>query len=839
MSEDDVTLAAPAPVSVTADQPSETRPKYKSWRKKYRKMKARFDDIMKVNSNMFKEEQKLEALAKRLQEQNDQLLDIALDLNSSIELPPKLRFNIKWRPDRTEIERISDLESANRALYEANRLAQEGRIAHAEVVQLRASLERHLASSEAVALSSLENEVPYPTFDRTDPNGIVECADDVAYLTSAHEAEYLERLDAKYGDPLTLSTAPPKEKSPPPFASMTAREVEREVELRNPLSVHNWLKKHNININEAADDKSDAGTPATGKKGGRNLAKKVGDRAVERAREREDGSPMSTATGGPELEDDLDEGPPRGRRARDPDESYRPKGGRSGKSKRKREDGEPRGASKKPKTSIGGASDAYQQLVGRTQEIWSIHPMPASTSPSPPPVSDTKKRKRSSVPAEELEVDVNLPEPPSKKALRRAKKGKSSSGPKASLNDVSDLVDEAPNSPAPGPSSDSPTDSKPARSPHGIWIGNLTFTTTPLTLRHFLTTTASLSPTAITRINLPLSQRPLLPIQARQILTKTTDLLSLLPAGTPRPDAPKYQNKGFAYIDLDSAESLFLALQATETLLDGRKVLIKDANNFEGRPAPTPTTSTTTPANTAVKDEKPRSKKVFVGNLSFDVTREDLERHFGQAGEVEDAFVATFEDTGKCKGFGWVRFGDEEAAERAVRGWVWKTEGGDEVEVEDEEIEEALKGTEDGDEDGDSGEESGEAKGKRRKELSAPKKRKWWINKLNGRMLRCEYAEDASTRYKKRFGKGRRTDGEKEGYVAGGAGQERAYPPKRDRAGDDSRPKRTKGTSDERAEMRRKKHRDARTIAPGAALANAPRQSGAIVQSKGKKVTFD
>lgn len=47
------------------------KPKYKSWRKKYRKMKVRFDDMMKDNSTMFKEEEKLELLSKRLQEQNE------------------------------------------------------------------------------------------------------------------------------------------------------------------------------------------------------------------------------------------------------------------------------------------------------------------------------------------------------------------------------------------------------------------------------------------------------------------------------------------------------------------------------------------------------------------------------------------------------------------------------------------------------------------------------------------------------------------------------------------------------------------------------------------------
>ena len=73
MSDDEIVVTASAP-DKTADPSPESRPKYKSWRKKFRKMKIRFDDTMKINSTMFKEEQKLEALAKRLQEENEYVL---------------------------------------------------------------------------------------------------------------------------------------------------------------------------------------------------------------------------------------------------------------------------------------------------------------------------------------------------------------------------------------------------------------------------------------------------------------------------------------------------------------------------------------------------------------------------------------------------------------------------------------------------------------------------------------------------------------------------------------------------------------------------------------------
>jgi hypothetical protein len=71
MSDDEQIAAGPQSEINSNAQPSTDKPKYKSWRKKYRKMKAHFDDVLKENNTLFVEEQKLDALNKRLQEQNE------------------------------------------------------------------------------------------------------------------------------------------------------------------------------------------------------------------------------------------------------------------------------------------------------------------------------------------------------------------------------------------------------------------------------------------------------------------------------------------------------------------------------------------------------------------------------------------------------------------------------------------------------------------------------------------------------------------------------------------------------------------------------------------------
>jgi RNA recognition motif-containing protein len=57
---------------------------------------------------------------------------------------------------------------------------------------------------------------------------------------------------------------------------------------------------------------------------------------------------------------------------------------------------------------------------------------------------------------------------------------------------------------------------------------------------------------------------------------------------------------------------------------------------------------------------------VFVGNLSFDVTRDELIQAFSAAGKVVDAKVPTDRETGRPRGFAFVEFESDEAAEKSI-----------------------------------------------------------------------------------------------------------------------------------------------------------------------------
>lgn len=84
-----------------------------------------------------------------------------------------------------------------------------------------------------------------------------------------------------------------------------------------------------------------------------------------------------------------------------------------------------------------------------------------------PETSDSRKRKSQ---IDEIEVDLSLPEPPSKKAKRLLKKGK----PLPEKPKSDDEAESEDGLPIPkGASKGGKGDKKSQRSEHGIWIGNL------------------------------------------------------------------------------------------------------------------------------------------------------------------------------------------------------------------------------------------------------------------------------------------------------------------------------------------------------------------------------
>lgn len=247
---------------------------------------------------------------------------------------------------------------------------------------------------------------------------------------------------------------------------------------------------------------------------------------------------------------------------------------------------------------------------------------------------------------EEIEIKLDGDTPLSKKELRRIKKGKTTleelqkkkakklAKAAASGSTQQKEAKETIESGESGETAESDqttkadTEKQPKRSDFGIWIGNLSFETTRDDLINFIVSKSDqISKSDIARVNLP---------------TRGT------------------KNRGFAYIDFNTEDQLNSAIALSETDLNGRKVLIKNANSYEGRPAkPEGLTSTLS--------KNPPSRILFVGNLSFDTTSDLLKDHFQHCGEIVKIRMATFEDSGKCKGFAFIDFKDVDGPTKALK----------------------------------------------------------------------------------------------------------------------------------------------------------------------------
>ena len=60
------------------------------------------------------------------------------------------------------------------------------------------------------------------------------------------------------------------------------------------------------------------------------------------------------------------------------------------------------------------------------------------------------------------------------------------------------------------------------------------------------------------------------------------------------------------------------------------------------------------------------STKLYVGNLSFNTSSEQLETIFGEAGTVQSASVVEDRETGRSRGFGFVELSTKEEAQAAI-----------------------------------------------------------------------------------------------------------------------------------------------------------------------------
>lgn len=211
MSLQDIMNPTDAPPPPAEEQPKEQKTPMRSWRKKYRKLNLRFQKVMDESNQLWKDEHKAKALARRLQEENDQLLEILLDLNDDAHLPEHYDLILSNDPRYLQQYKASTLNegTVTKSLEEML-----GRIPHTED-----------APSDPSLLPPDLTGDKYP-----------------GYLDFAYEEEYLNNLDTQLGEDDAAIIALAERGARPPLSRHVPSE--KDLQTSNPNSVISWLRRH-------------------------------------------------------------------------------------------------------------------------------------------------------------------------------------------------------------------------------------------------------------------------------------------------------------------------------------------------------------------------------------------------------------------------------------------------------------------------------------------------------------------------------------------------------------------------------------------------------------------
>jgi len=268
-----------------------------------------------------------------------QLLQLLLDLNSHPQVPKSLRYDLKppgyGSSAQNSSEEKIDPEETHLQLVKARHQLQNKQITHGEFRALEQALlqsDEYAPGQSYAALLTADNPLP-PSAETSESNK----ERPIGHLTVKEEEQYLQSTDAF----LDGTTTNPRLHAAGNLGSRNAErtvEREREMQLKNSMSVYNWLRRHQPQV-FLQDNEPEKPTRTTAS---RSSARKS---ASKETLKRE-----------PELYDDdgiaVEQGASsRAKRKRDNDGGYRPKGGSARGAKRRKETKEETGRSKRSKRS--------------------------------------------------------------------------------------------------------------------------------------------------------------------------------------------------------------------------------------------------------------------------------------------------------------------------------------------------------------------------------------------------------------------------------------------------------------------------------------------------------
>ncbi|PSR99005.1 IEC3 subunit of the Ino80 complex, chromatin re-modelling-domain-containing protein [Coniella lustricola] len=268
----------------------DARPTYKSWKKKYRKMRIQFDMLQTQNEELYQLEQKALRKTKQLASYNDRLLEVLLDINNRPQIPIEKRFDLSLPiASATEEDVTLPLDKEPRPGPRPAKLLRE-LINDVPHLDFATTAERY-----PEAAHDLIAPVDSPAFDTNHQQ------QPPPFLTAEDMDNYMWEIDAKtianpdtYGElPELLTTWAPVARelsagghaagrgATPSLAVTSGKEAaasgagrgglsSRDFALRNPTSVYNWLRKHAprtfLQDHEGGDDKKEKSAEKSSRK---------------------------------------------------------------------------------------------------------------------------------------------------------------------------------------------------------------------------------------------------------------------------------------------------------------------------------------------------------------------------------------------------------------------------------------------------------------------------------------------------------------------------------------------------------------------------------------------
>lgn len=258
------------------------------------------------------------------------MLEVLLEFNDNFHISSSLRYDLNvpgdpvFPPDIENIKKfpaIRDPTTAENVLKRAKIDVTAGAITPKEYRVVEDAVRHGQTYAPGIQYANLL-KIPHtapPPSEMQHPSADNGMEDKLGYLSPEHETEYYMAVDARLGDEsaaLQLSQLPEK----PSLA-----EREREIAVTNPASIYNWMRKNQPQDNEAASEKS--GPRPSNLRSSKRVS--VQPRKYEDAYDEEgilmDAGPAPSSS--------------RTKRKRDDDTGYRPKGGSSRPSRKKKDNG--------------------------------------------------------------------------------------------------------------------------------------------------------------------------------------------------------------------------------------------------------------------------------------------------------------------------------------------------------------------------------------------------------------------------------------------------------------------------------------------------------------------